>query len=68
MRLRACTETFGYFCSRGSWKEDKRKVQLYLCIEQQLRVRRTKRLPGLTISCGSGIETPQKNWLLLKTC
>lgn len=33
-----------------------------------MRTRRVKQLPGLTISCGSGIETPQKNWLLLKTC
>lgn len=31
-------------------------------------MKRAKQLPGLTISCGSGIETPQKNWLLLKTC
>lgn len=43
-------------------------VQLAAINHHHMQVKKEKHWYSLTISCGSGMETPQKNWLLLKTC
>lgn len=82
IRLTAWCETFGYFCSKGSYKRQHEEVfffkygswtSVWLFLWKNLKCVKSRGVQvcpdvSLTFSCGSGMETPQKNWLLLKTC